>query len=79
MLGVALQRFLLCILFYFLSISVIEGLGEVVKLLLEKGTKKLQFIITKSLHYMIYIYCNNFNIEGPRGADLYIRWNIATI
>jgi hypothetical protein len=41
---------------YSLYLYVIEGQGEVVKLLLEKGAKKLQSIITKSLHYIIYIF-----------------------
>lgn len=57
---------------YSLYLYVIKGQGEVVKLLLEKSVKKLQSIITKSLHYIIYIYYNNFDKEGPRGADLCI-------
>jgi hypothetical protein len=43
---------------------------EVVKLLLEKGAKKLQSIITKSLYNIIYIYYNNFDREGLRGAHI---------
>ena len=57
-----------------------EEQGEIGDLVLIPGRSGEQSRLLIHTRYVLFyiLYCNNFDRKRPKGADLYILWNVAT-